>query len=450
MNDLQKLILAGGFLLLSGGIVLLAFDRFGSNSPIRFLNVERNENEIQKAERQLTEADEYLRQNSSESARKALDLFNSVLSRNLGERLNQMSRYGLGLSLEKLDDNAAALEHYRGLKLDQDKLAPEMRDKVDYSLGRLLLVINHETEGRSLLEALLARTNDGRLKSKIHTAFGQFYLARGDRQRAGENFNIALKYFPENLQAEIGRANASSGVRRSMYYEYYDEYLTGNSHLAPADRRNRTSNQVRETAYEGGLRAYRSGRYQEAVELFGRVIRDGGDNAETEKARYWSAEALHASGRGSEAYNTFERVLSNANSSMDQPALVRMGIILYQQGRLQDALNKFYRASEDYPNGAYTNRALEWKKETEAQLREHDFLKNYDEQKREEKLPPLTPQSNAEPAAEPARERDDRVSEAPVPANSARERESEGESESTVMFEVDGKTVSLSPEPSVR
>jgi hypothetical protein len=101
MNDLQKLILAGGFLLLSGGIVLLAFDRFGSNAPIRFLNVERNENEVQKAERQLTEADEYLRQNSAESARKALDLFNSVLSRNLGERINQMSRYGLGMALEK-------------------------------------------------------------------------------------------------------------------------------------------------------------------------------------------------------------------------------------------------------------------------------------------------------------------------------------------------------------
>jgi tetratricopeptide (TPR) repeat protein len=441
MNDLQKLILAGGFLLLSGGIVLLAFDRFGSNAPIRFLNVERNENEVQKAERQLTEADEYLRQNSAESARKALDLFNSVLSRNLGERINQMSRYGLGMALEKLDDNAAALEHYRGLKTEQDKLSQDLRDKVDYSLGRLLLVINHETEGRSLLEALLARTNDGRLKSRIHTAFGQFYLARGDRRRAGENFNIALKYFPENLQAEIGRANAASGVRRSMYYEYYDEYLTGNSHLAPADRRNRTAGQLRDSTYEAGIRAYRQGRYQEAVDLFARVIRDGGDNGETEKARYWTGEALHASGRTTEAYNTFERVLSNATSSMDQPALVRMGMILYQQGRLQDALNKFYRASEDYPNGSYTNRALEWRKETEAQLKEKDFLRNYDEQKRDEKLPPVN-QSQAEPASERSHEREeDRVSDAaPV----------RDESDSTVLFEVDGKTVTLSPERSVR
>lgn len=443
MNDLQKLILAGGFLLLSGGIVLLAFDRFGSSSPMRFLNVERNENEFQKAERQLVEADEYLRQNSAESARKALDLFNSVLSRNLKPELNYMSRYGLGMSLEKLDDNAAALEHYRSLKAEQDKLSADLRDKVDYSLGRLLLVINHEVEGRSLLESLLARTNDARMKSKIHTAFGQFYLAHGDRRRAGENFNIALKYFPENLQAEIGRANAESGVRRSMYYEYYDEYLTGNSHLAPADRRARVASQVRETAYESGIRAYRGGRYQEAIDLFSRVIRDGGESSESEKARYWTGEALHATGRATEAYNTFERVLSNANGTMDQAALVRMGMILYQQGRLQDALGKFYRAAEDYPNGSYTNRALEWKKETEAQLRERDFLKNYDEQKKDEKLPPLSQQSESEPAPARSSERTEQPPERRDEISLARDDE-----EGSFSFEVDGRTITLSPSQS--
>ncbi len=181
------------------------------------------------------------------------------------------------------------------------------------------------------------------------------------------------------------------------------------------------------------------------MELFARVLQGGGDSGETEKARYWTGEALHASGRATEAYNTFERVLSNANSSMDQPALVRMGMILYQQGRLQDALNKFYRASEDYPNGAYTSRALEWRKETEAQLKEKDFLRNYDEQKRDEKLPPVNSQSQAEPASERSHEtakEEERVSQVEAGA--------EDQGDSSVFFEVDGKTVTLSPERSVQ
>jgi len=302
MNDFQKLILAGGFLLLTGGIVLLSYDKLRKDGPLRIMQVEGDENEIEKADRQLKEGDEYLRQNSTESARKALDIFNGVLSRNLNDRVNQFARYGLGLALEKLDDKVAALDHYRTLKQEQDRIqSSELRDKVDYSLGRLYLVINHEVEGRSLLDGLLSRTNDNRMKSKIHTAFGQFFMERGDRQRAQENFSIALKYYPENLQAEIGRANATTGHKRSMYFEYYDEYLTGNANLAPEQRRV-IANNLRETAYEAGIRAFNSGRYKEAYDLFSRVLRDGRDNVESEKARYWSAESLQAQGKTKQAY----------------------------------------------------------------------------------------------------------------------------------------------------
>lgn len=443
MNDIQKLILAGGFLLLTGGIVLLSYDRFRKDGPIRVLQVERNENEVEKADRQLKEADEYLRQNSQESARKALDLFNSVLSRGLNERVDQYARYGLAMALEKIDDPATALEHLRWLKQNQSKIeSQDLKDRVDYSLGRLLLVINHEMEGKALLESLLARTNDQRMKSRIHTAYGHYFLGRGDRQRAQENFNIALKYFPENLQAEMGRANAVSGQRRSMYYEYYDEYLTGNANLNPAQR-NRDARNLQETTYDAGIRAYRSGRYQDAIDLFGRVLKDGRDNTESETARYMTAESLQQLGRTRQAYETYEQILGNVTTTRDQAALIRMGILLYQQGKLQEALTRFYRASENYPNGEHTAKALEWKRETETQIREHEQLRNYDDTKREEKLD--RPQSYDDDSRPRQTEREASLNSYNTSVQLSQENSSED-----MVIEVDGKKMKLAASPQVR
>ncbi len=362
MSSSQKTLLIIGVLILSAGLAILAADRFVPGGI-----AVRGEREDALA--RIREGDEYLRQNSRASAAAAVPIFNRVLSLNLGKEINQPARYGLGVALERLTDRAAAIEHYRALKRE-GVLDPDLSEKVDYSLGKLLLYINHEAEGRSLLDGLLARTKDFRLKSRVHTAFGIFYLQRREMRRAREHFAVALKYNPENLQAELGRADAVRGSGRHWdAYEYYDDFLTGNASLAPALQRE-TSKQILADAYSSGIKAYRTGEYEEASRYFRRAYGEAGDSETGEKSLFWLAESYAALGKNGDALRTFQKVQENTISSMDQPALIKQGILLFQSGKFSEAASSFHRAVDHYPSGVYTDRAKEWLQETEAQIRD--------------------------------------------------------------------------------
>jgi tetratricopeptide (TPR) repeat protein len=371
MNRLQILLLITGLLLTTGGVVVLLA---GNAGPAGSPSTAPNDGE-QAAYVSLREADEYLRQNSREAARSASVIFNRVLAQNLNPRTNELAAYGLAVSLEKLDDRAAAMEYYRELK-ERGVEDPVLRDKVEYSLGKLLLYIDHEEEGSALLKPLLARTNDRALKSKIHAAFGNFALARGQRQRAEANFRIAIKYDPENQGAERGRAAALKGQGRAWEaYKHYDDYLVTTANLDPRGRAE-LQDELETDAYERGLAAYRSSRYSDAIGYLNRAIRTGGDARLSEKAYFWLGESYAGAGRTEDALRSYNSVLQNADGSLDQAALVKKGILLEKSSRLEEAGAAFQRAIEDYPGGAYTDRAVEWRDEVLAQLREKALIDN--------------------------------------------------------------------------
>jgi len=376
MSNTNKIILAAAVFFLLSGTGLVIYQKFLENHAVRTVQTA----EITEALRRLDEAEEYLRQNSADAARQAVVIFNRIRSLNLSKPINQRATYGLALALEKIDDQAAALEHYRSLKQDQID-DPDLRDRVDYSLGKLLLYINHEEEGRSLLETLLARTLDDdkgrRLKSRIHNAFGNYYLRRGDRRRATENFAVALKYYPENIQAERGRADAVRGSgRAAAAYEYYDDFLTGNSRLDPGSREH-VNRQVRQDMYSSGVRAYRRQQYQDAIFYFRKLLGQYPDSPDSEKAMYWLGESYLATGRDDLAMNAFKDTLENNDTEMDQASLIKRGMILFRQGKVEQAASEFQKASTNYPGGSYTERALEWQRECESQLRDRTQLEEY-------------------------------------------------------------------------
>ena len=368
MNRLQIAMLSLGLLLFGGGLAVLFAS--GSSSGSGFMRGSASD----EAYIQLREGDEYLRQNSREAARSASVIFNRVLARDLSPRLNELAAYGLALSLEKLDDRQAALNYYRQLH-GQGVQDPELRTKVEFSLGRLLLYIDHEEEGSALLKPLLARTEDRLLKSKIHEAFGNFALARGQRNRAEANFRIALKYDPENLAAERGRAAALKGQGRAWAaYKQYDDYLITSGNLAPA-KNQQVRRELDVDVYKEGIAAYRAGRYSDAIAYLDRARRTG-DESIQEQARFWLAESYAGAGKFRSARSAYDNVLKNADAGYDQAALVKKGILLEKARRLEEAGAVFQRAIDDYPGGTYTARAQEWREEVLAQLREKAVIEN--------------------------------------------------------------------------
>ncbi|MDH5655926.1 MAG: tetratricopeptide repeat protein [Spirochaetia bacterium] len=370
MSPLNKIIFIFAILSLSSGMGILTYDRFVQKDGVTAPDTENKE-----AMSQLREAEEYLRQNTTDSAKEAFRLFNKVLSLDLDKEINQMARYGIAVSLEKQGDVAASLAHLRILK-NENVENHVLDEKVNFRHGKILLSINHVEEGRAILDSVLFTTKDDTLKSDIHTAFGFFFSSRGSFGRARENFDIALKYNPENLQAELGRAEAYKNIKRSLSYDYYDDYFLGNSRLNPEERKKVYSN-LKYEAYDKGITAYRSGRYNDAVYFLSKSIDKYTDANIREKSLYWLGESYLASGKRDKAARTFSRVLKNSNSSMDQPALIKMGILDFQKGSYESAARSFQNAVQNYPGDKYSDQAKEWLDESMKMIEDKSTLENY-------------------------------------------------------------------------
>ena len=308
---------------------------------------------------QLREAEEYLRQNSKDSARRALQAFNHILANDVSKDINQKAKYGMAAALELLEENAAALRYYRELKAEEIEDSV-IKDKLDYSIGRFYLYLNHESEGRSLLQALLVRTKDKILKSKIYTAFGMYYLRRNECKRAEENFRVALKYNQENLKAAEGRAAAIKRQGRDwIAYRHYDNYLFSTANLDPKNRK-KVINKVEQEIFDSGVQAFRKRRYHHAISFFKKVCRGTEDKHIEENARFWIAESYKALGLNAKAIKLYSSVLNNAIRDKDDVALFKKGLILFQENKLKEAAEVFSELHSGYPDSEYSQKAKEY------------------------------------------------------------------------------------------
>ncbi len=339
-----------GAILLIVGITLLMYNY---ESPKNLLGEVKEDIYIK-----LREGEGFLRQNTKESAKQALQVFNHVLASNVNLDINQKAKYGIAAALEILEENSSALEYYRELQGQKIK-DKNVRDKVNFALGRFYLFLNHESEGRALLEPLLAKSQNRKLRSKILTAFGGYYLKSGEYKRAEDNFRVALKYDNENLKAEEGRAQALKGQGQDWgAYRLYDDYLFSTAHLNP-ENRNKVINKVEYETFNSGIQALRNKRYPYAIDFFRKVSNAQDKNME-EDARYWTGEAYYNLNQKDKAIKAYESVLKNSTSTKDAAALFKIGMILFQKSKLNAAAKVFKEITNNYPESKYSDKAKEY------------------------------------------------------------------------------------------
>ena len=361
-----------GIVLFVLGAVLLAF----SLGSLHFFK--RTEINIE-----LREAEEYLRQNSKLSARQALKAFNHILANNISTDVNQKAKYGMAAALELLEENAAALRYYREL-YTEDIVDQKVRDKLDYSLGRFYLYLNHESEGRSLLDALLVRTKDKKLRSKVFTAFGMFYLRRKESKRAEENFRVALKYDQDNFKATEGRAQAVKGQGQDwLAYRYYDDYLFSTAKLNPSNRE-KVITKLEEDIFNSGIKAFRKERYHNAISFFLKLCQGSEDRLIQEKARFWIGESYKKLGLYTKAIKAYDNVLNNIIVEKDDVALFRKGTILFDQNKSTKAIKVFQQLQSDYPDSDYSQKAKKYIDEFQKELGETYDIENHIEKSKAE------------------------------------------------------------------
>lgn len=190
--------------------------------PKEIKDEEPNPRTKEKLRSELIMADEYLKQNSVESIRKALDIYNKIYSFAQEEDLKQLAKFGLSYSLYRLNDENRSLQHLRELK-SRKIINPALEEEIDYLLGRILLLGDNEEEGKAILQNLLAKTNSKELKSRIHSTFGDYYYKKKNYQRAQKNYFLALRYNPDHLYAERVSQNLKQNKKYlPIEYENYN------------------------------------------------------------------------------------------------------------------------------------------------------------------------------------------------------------------------------------
>jgi tetratricopeptide (TPR) repeat protein len=424
MMERKKLltILLLGIIFIGSGVILIAMDyqKFKENYKKLYLNFSRtlsptevNESEPfpyteEKLKSDLYMAEEYLRQNSYDSIRKALDIYNKVLSFAKDVKIKQLAKYGLAYSLYRLNDDNRSLLHLKELKTEKI-FDPILEEEVDYLLGRILLLRGHDDEGRAILQNLLARTTSKDLKSRIHATFGDYYQLKKEFKKAKKSYQIALEYNPDNLHAEIIKENLDKNKELIPFeHDYYDQQLSKKTleEKEPIKKEKdklKDKNKDKDKDKEKGSQKLEMSEEIEklkrefslAVSLYNQNDLQNANNQlinlekkvsqllmenikEKEKNELYSlleniyyrlGEVVEKQKNNELAKVYYDKVLVNPSPELDQAALIKKGMIYFEQEKYNEAYNLFSRAVEISPNGKYTTKAMEWLKETEKILK---------------------------------------------------------------------------------
>jgi len=168
-----------GILLIFFGVALIAY--YDS-----FVKPEREAREL------IVEGKMSFERGTKESLNKAIDTFTRVVARypKTGSALDAF--YHIAQSYEKLNLNRLAYLKYVYILKSGEDIPAEMLDEIKARIARLKILKRHDEEGIHQLMTALNYSDNKDFRSRVYTELGHTYLKRGEVERSGRMFDLAI------------------------------------------------------------------------------------------------------------------------------------------------------------------------------------------------------------------------------------------------------------------
>lgn len=109
--------------------------------------------------------------------------------------------------------------------------------------------------------------------------------------------------------------------------------------------------------YLNALSLHQNGKYQEAVELFRKLIADDRNNSLADNAQYWIGESFYSMKQYQRAVIEFEKVSAFSNSDKGDDAQYKIGLCYKQMGNLEQSRVEFQKLISLFPQSEFAENA---------------------------------------------------------------------------------------------
>lgn len=358
-------ILVGILFIFFGVALIVYYDSF--------VKPEREAREL------LVEGKMSFERGSKESLNKAIDTFTKVVARYPKTDSALDAYYHIAQSYEKLNLNRLAYLKYVYILKSGEDIPAEMLDEIKARIARLKILKRYDEEGIHQLMTALNYSDNKDFRSRVYTELGHTYLKRGEVDRSGRMFDLAIAENGNNEEAIIGKARVYKRMGQDMRaYDLYDHFLKYYANFS--NYTDDVNNAYMKQLYESGINNYRRGRYFPAIEFFQRYLQNFPHTDRSENALYWIGESYFSLKRYDSAITYFRRVLSNNYYHKDQDARIKIGYSYFLAKNFDLAAREFQLYIDTYPNGQHINRAKEWKEMSTKELL-YKYRKSHPEEK---------------------------------------------------------------------
>lgn len=105
--------------------------------------------------------------------------------------------------------------------------------------------------------------------------------------------------------------------------------------------------------YQEALQAYRSKKYQDAIEKFNMLLSINPRHPLADNCQYWIGEAYYDLGNYHQALMAFEKVFTFPNSNKNDSAQLKIGLCYMKLNDTQRALQELQKFVSNYPSSEY-------------------------------------------------------------------------------------------------